>query len=197
MVFFSDKHIWWVTILTCSLHNETQNTEVVMLWCSVTGSVVPASYKKNHCTFIIMITCSLRSWPWRWRHCSPLKWQKPPTQQHSITSQRTWIFSSAAVRTLNFVILGQYTVAAYLLPGFLFDFPSLNNIFKNRRSTISLWGLPCQCEGSVRHTRYIKWSTWWWRFVWKHSIHYLFIFLWNCSSYACVQEHCVSVIWSF
>ena len=170
-----------------------QNIVVVMLWCSVTGSVVSAG-SKNHRTFIIRITCIPRPWPWSWRHCIPLKCQKPPTQQHGITSQMTWIFSTAAVRTLNFVLLGQYTVAAYLLPGFLVDFLFLNNIFKNRRSTISLWGLPGQREGSVRHTRYIKRSTWWWRFVWKHSIYYLFIFSWNCSSYVCVQEHCMSVI---
>ena len=169
MVLFSDKHIWWITILTCSLHNGMQNIVVVMPWCSVTGSVVPAR-SKNHCTFIIRITCSPSPLPWRWRHCIPLKCQKPPTQQHSITSQSSWIFRIAAVRTLNFVLLGQYTVAAYLLPGFLVDFPSLNNIFKDRRSTISLWGLPGQCEGSVRHTRYIKRSTWWWRFVWKYSM---------------------------
>lgn len=193
MVLFSVKHIWWITILTCSLHNEMQNIVVVMLWCSVTGSVFSARLK-NHRTFVIRITCSPRPWPWSWRHRILLKCQKPPTQQHGITSQTTWTFSTATVQTLNFVLIGQYTVAAYLLPGFLVDFPSLNNIFKNRRSTISLWGLPGQCEGSVRHTRYIKWSTWWWRFVWKHSIYYLFIFLWNCSSYACVQEHCMSVI---
>lgn len=49
----------------------------------------------------------------------------------------------------------------YLLPSFLVNFPSLHNIIKNGRSTISLWGLPGKCEGSVRHTRYIKWPTWW------------------------------------
>jgi len=54
MVLFSDKHIWWITILTCSLHNGMQNIIVVMPWCSVTGSVVPAR-SKNHCTFIIIM----------------------------------------------------------------------------------------------------------------------------------------------
>jgi len=32
-------------------------------------------------------------------HCDSLNHQEPPTQQHSITSQKTWIFSITAVRT--------------------------------------------------------------------------------------------------
>ena len=37
-------------------------------------------------------------WPWRWKHCSCSKCWELPTQQHSITTQETWIFSSTTVR---------------------------------------------------------------------------------------------------
>jgi hypothetical protein len=37
---------------------------------------------------------SLLAWPWRWRHYTPSKCQELHTLWHSVTFQKTWIFSS-------------------------------------------------------------------------------------------------------
>ena len=40
-------------------------------------------------------------WPWRWKHYSCSKCWKLPTQQHHVTNQETWIFSSTTIRISN------------------------------------------------------------------------------------------------
>ena len=51
------------------------------------------TFSKSHSTFI----CRTR--PWKWSGYEPSKRRQLQTQWHNVTSQKTWLFSSTAVRT--------------------------------------------------------------------------------------------------
>ena len=44
-------------------------------------------------------------WPWRWKQYSCSKCWELPTQQHSVTTQETWIFSTTTVRISDITYL--------------------------------------------------------------------------------------------
>jgi hypothetical protein len=47
------------------------------------------------------VACSWTAWTWRWRHCDPSEYSELLIQWHSITFQKTSIFSNTSVRTSN------------------------------------------------------------------------------------------------
>jgi hypothetical protein len=53
------------------------------------------------------------AWPWRGRHCHPLKHQKLFTQWHSVTSQKTW--SNMLVEQSRHLCQHRSTVSRYFL----------------------------------------------------------------------------------
>jgi len=86
-----------VTAVTCSSDNQQRHVSLavhvfwdMMLHCHW---VSPDSFKESRIPLLWPVK------PWQWRHYIPLKHQEALTQWHSITSQKTWILNSTAVRT--------------------------------------------------------------------------------------------------
>jgi len=73
-------------------------------WCCLVGQEVP-SILKDHGAAIFLdeaVHSVLRLLePWIWRHHLPVKCQEPITQRHGITSQKTLILNSTAMRNLS------------------------------------------------------------------------------------------------
>jgi hypothetical protein len=79
-----------VTVPGCqSVMTVCCGAQISGLWCTVIGWEVPDIVKD----------CGVqRNSSWIWTHHDPLKCWWPVTEQHSVTSQKTWILNNTAVR---------------------------------------------------------------------------------------------------
>lgn len=66
---------------------------------------MPYNVLKGHGAFIFRVKHSSRTvQPWGWRYSNPSKHQEQLAWGHIVISQKTWVYSAATMRTLNFVM---------------------------------------------------------------------------------------------
>ena len=108
--------------------------------------------------FVLSVCSSLSARPWSWRHHVPSKCCELLNQQHSFTSQKSWVFKNTAVKSSNlkehktvWSCLASFMLRFYPTCDLRFSWPwivrLLCSLVDSYQCSLEIWYLHLLCEG--------------------------------------------------
>jgi hypothetical protein len=89
------KYSWmWRCVVWIAVLDDSKDHNSFIFWQYYIGNFTYTIH-----TIFLRGCSSWPAWPWKWKHCDTSKRRKLFAQRHSVTSQKTWIFSNTATRT--------------------------------------------------------------------------------------------------